>query len=341
MADHGLAALISDSEPSPWETKPPGEDAAIQTIAELVKAQVLKTAAGGKPRRDAHPKMHGCVSARLEVLHGLPDALREGLFETPRTYAAWVRFSNGSSTPQGDAADDGRGMAIKVMGVEASRSGTQDFVMINAPAFFVRNAADYVDFSRAVHSPLKFFFPSLNPFKWRLHELLAGRAISQRQVPNPLDAQYFTMAPLLFGDTPCKVSARPVGAPSAFADRTAPDFLRDNLAKALAEGDKVFELCVQLRVDNAMPVEDPTIVWSEARSPFLAVARLTIPRQVFATPERDAFGENLSFTPWHGLDAHRPLGGINRVRRLVYETISALRHQGAPRQEPTADPPGA
>ena len=152
------------------------------------------------------------------------------------------------------------------------------------------------------------------------------------------------MTPLLFGDTPCKVSARPVGSGSGFSDRTGPDFLRDNLVNALGERDAAFELCVQLRTDPAaMPVEDPTIVWPEERSPFLPVARITIPRQAFDTPERRTFGENLSFTPWHGLDDHRPLGGVNRVRRLVYEAISRLRHDlnHAPRQEPTADPPGA
>jgi len=54
-----------------------------------------------------------------------------------------------------------RGMAIKLMGVEHSESGTQDFVMINHPVFLVRNAADYVEFQKALSegSPVKFFFP--------------------------------------------------------------------------------------------------------------------------------------------------------------------------------------
>ena len=71
----------------------------------------------------------------------------------------------------------------------------------------------------------------------------------------------------------------------------------------------------------------------------MPVADLTIARQVFDTPERIAFGEGLSFSPWHGLDAHRPLGGINRVRRTVYETISKLRHEltNTPRVEPTGE----
>jgi hypothetical protein len=43
--------------------------------------------------------------------------------------------------------------------------------------------------------------------------------------------------------------------------------------------------------------------------------------------------------PWHAVPEHRPLGGINRVRKVVYETISKLRHDlnGAPRSEPTGD----
>ena len=37
--------------------------------------------------------------------------------------------------------------------------------------------------------------------------------------------------------------------------------------------------------------------------------------------------ENLSFNPWHSLPAHRPLGGINRARKVVYPALSKLRHE--------------
>jgi hypothetical protein len=85
-----------------------------------------------------------------------------------------------------------------------------------------------------------------------------------------------------------------------------------------------------------MPVEDPTIEWSETDAPFVPVARITIPRQAFDSPEQMLFCENLSFTPWHCVDAHRPLGGLNRLRRSVYETISRVRHElnHAARKEP-------
>jgi hypothetical protein len=54
------------------------------------------------------------------------------------------------------------------------------------------------------------------------------------------------------------------------------------------------------------------------------------------------FCENLSYTPWHALPEHEPLGSINRARRAIYTAISKARHEinGARRAEPTpADGP--
>jgi len=42
------------------------------------------------------------------------------------------------------------------------------------------------------------------------------------------------------------------------------------------------------------------------------------------------------FSPWHGLAAHRPLGGIMRVRKAVYEEAKKFRAErnGRVIQEP-------
>ena len=86
------------------------------------------------------------------------------------------------------------------------------------------------------------------------------------------------------------------------------------------------------------------MAWKEEASPFVRVARIRIPAQAFTTTRQDEYAEHLSFTPWHALPEHRPLGGINRTRRVVYEQISALRHRanGAARAEPAGfdDLPG-
>ena len=89
-----------------------------------------------------------------------------------------------------------------------------------------------------------------------------------------------------------------------------------------------------------MPVEDSLVEWTEADSPFRRVALIRIPKQDISAPENLKIAEQLSFTPWHALPEHRPLGSINRARRVIYEAVSKFRHTSnhSPRREPTALP---
>lgn len=325
--------LPPGARPVAGEAVPPGEADDIRAIVDLVDAQVRDAARGTIARRDAHAKAHGCVSAEFEVLDGLPPELRIGIFAEPRRYTAVVRFSNGAGVLAPDRRGDSRGMAIKLLDVVASPSGTQDFVLVDHPVFVIRNVADYRVLQSA--SPQwRFFVPGWNPFRWRWREILLTLAILRQRVRNPLDLRYWSMTPFLFGEVACKFSAVPVGPPSGFQDTDAPDFLRRNLGRHLATAEARFDFRVQLRTQpDAMPVEDPTVAWREAAAPFRTVARITIPAQPLAP---DDFCENLSFTPWHAVAEHRPLGGLNRARREVYEAVSRLRHalNAAPRREP-------
>jgi hypothetical protein len=333
-ASHSPQLTPAAPSSSLGESVPDGEASDIQAIIELVEAQVREAAKGSIARRDAHAKGHGCVRAEFQVLDGLPPELRVGVFAEPRRYAAVIRFSNGAGVIVPDKQGDSRGMAIKLLGVAGSPSGTQDFVLVDHPVFVIRNVADYRDL-QAASPQWKFFVPSWNPFRWRLRELLITLAIQRQVVKNPLSQRYWSMTPFAFGEVACKFSTRSVGSLSAFQDTEQADFLRGNLESHLAAGCANFEFMVQLRTQpDAMPIEDPTIDWRESAAPFRAVAEITIPSQPLAEA---GFCENLSFTPWHGLPAHRPLGGLNRARREVYEAISRLRHNlnAAPRREPT------
>ena len=329
-----LPALASTSE-----EVPANEAAATRQILQMIEEGVRAEAKNGPARRDAHAKAHGCVQAQFRVLDKLPEEFRVGIFGQSHTYPAWIRYSNGSGKVQDDSVGDGRGMAIKLMGVEHSESGTQDFVMINHPVFFVRNAADYVEFQRAIAKgeASKFFFPGFNPLDFRLHELKIANDIRGTKLANPLNSRYWSETPYRFGDTAMKFSARPCGAISKFAETSSPDFLRDNMRKHLSQGEACFDFLVQLRKNSPeMPIEDPTVEWSENDSPFIPVARITIPVQAFTSPEQLKSCENLSFTPWHTIPEHQPLGGINRVRKTVYDTISRVRHElnGVESREP-------
>ena len=83
-----------------------------------------------------------------------------------------------------------------------------------------------------------------------------------------------------------------------------------------------------------MPVEDTTVEWSEKDSPFVPVARLDIPPQQFEA--NNSVCEGLSFSPWHSLPEHRPIGVMNRIRKAVYLEVSRYRRQmnGVPLCEP-------
>lgn len=328
-----LSLMLMSALPA-WATNheeiPANEAAATQEVVRMLEDSIRSEAKFGLAHRGAHAKGHGCVKATFRVLPKLPDEVRTGVFAEARTFPAWIRYSNGSGTIQDDSIGDARGMAIKLMGVEGSESGTQDFVMINHPVFFVRNAADYLEFQKALvkDSPSQFFFPGLNPFNFRLHEFAIVNTIQGKTVTNPLDTQYWSMTPYRLGDTAMKFSVHPCDDGAMFNETASPNYLRDNMQQQLAQGQACFDFMVQLRrVPSVMPIEDPTLEWSEDDSPFIRVAQVTIPEQAFTSPEQRAFCENLAFNPWHAVPEHQPLGGINRMRKTIYDTISRVRHE--------------
>lgn len=344
------ATAVTAAEPV-QELIPPTEAADIQTIAKTIEGAIEGAyAVGVRPAmRDAHAKAHGCVKGQFTVGADVPPALRHGVFAEPRDFTAWIRFSNGAGTPHDDAVGDGRGMAIKLTGVPGEKlladeadAQTQDFVMINYPVFFIRNVADYVPFTALSIAGRSAEFLAVHP-----HERAIVDAITAMSVASVFEERYFSMSPYRLGAQIIKFSARPVDCVSGAAivvrsEATKGDanYLRDEMTKWLDQKDACFKFAVQPQTNPAtQPVEDATIVWSETEAPFIDVASIRIPKQSFESEAQQRFCENLSFTPWHALPEHRPVGGINRLRKAVYEAISTLRHKlnGAPRIEPTGD----
>ena len=335
------------------EYPPPDEAADIAQVLATLRGQYDHDHPAGSPgpaRRDQHPKAHGCVRAVFTVADDLPQELRHGIFRTPRSYDAWVRFSSSSPLMTPDTKRDAHGMAIKLLGVSGPKvldeerdAQTQDFIVANNDVFFVRSAQDYVQFVQAFAGGrvMSFFF-GWNPPRCRLRELTNMLMSVGKRIPNPLQTRYWSQTPFCLGPHAVKYSARPVSpAQDPMPDAPRPDFLRQAMAATLSREEVVFEFMVQVQTDPIrMPVEDPTVVWHENMSPFRRVATIRIPVQECDTPERRAFAENLSYTPWHSLPEHRPLGNTNRIRRQAYQMISDLRHarNGVPRAEPSEEP---
>jgi hypothetical protein len=326
----------------------PNEKAIAEELSVAIEDSIRKQYSPGGARRDAHPKAHGCVKADVHVLETLPDRLAKGMFIPGKTYQAWIRFSNGSGDPtRADYKRDARGMAIKVLGVpgkklleDEAEATTQDFIMINHPVFFVTDPARYKSFmndasSEHVYQKLRI------PFDLGAKGTLIALQTRSSKISNPLQARYWSMVPYQLGAgtgrQAVKYSAR---ACSSVADpmpeKPGHDFLRDALRNTLQSGEACMELLVQPRTSSSMDVEDSRIEWKEAQAPFYPVATIRIPRQVFDTPEQNTFCENLSFTPWHALPEHKPLGVTNRLRKIIYDHISRVRHEmnSTSRQEP-------
>jgi hypothetical protein len=115
-----------------------------------------------------------------------------------------------------------------------------------------------------------------------------------------------------------------------------PNFLRQAMKKSLQTGEGCFNFFVQVN-NGQLSVEDSITEWKEKDAPMQKVATIKIKaKQDFDTAQRNKFCENLSYNPWHSVAAHKPLGSTNRLRKVIYEHISRVRHQrnNVPRKEP-------
>ena len=315
----------------------------------------------GTAVRGVHAKGHAIVKGKLEVLSGIAPALAQGLFSTPGSYDALLRFS----TLPGDILDDSvsvpRGLAIKLFGVTGDRlpgsenDTTQDFIMVNGPAFasptpkaFLANLKMLAKTTDVGEGLKKGLSATLQAVDAALETVGIQSPTIQTLggAPNthPLGETYYTQVPLRHGDYIAKLSVAPVspnlteltGSKVNTSDR--PDALREVMAEVFIEQDSIWELRVQLCTDlEAMPVEDSSVVWDEKQSPYVTVARLTVPVQHgWQNGVSEQQEQSVSYSPWHGLAAHQPIGGVNRARKPTYEMSMKFRseHNGCPIHEP-------
>ncbi len=328
-----------------------------QTIEELVNIFefLMRDYKFSPTPRTQHPKSHGYLQGEFIIEENIPDQLKVGIFANPKTYPMWVRFSNGSGFSdengnfQPDTRGDIRGISIKLMGVEGTKAfensavNEQDFIAVNTPVFFLRDAKAYLDFFPVVngirdgkitmnadgtpqHIPdeLK---PSYDAIAYSLPLL---NNVRSQVMTSPLEANYWSATPYKFGDIAMKYAVFPHIEGEQFNIETAKDktnYLREAMIKHLAEKEAYFDFCIQLQTDaEKMPIEDPTVLWDEKESPFIKVATLRIFQQKFNTQERIKMDEKQSFSPWNCLEEYRPLGGVNRARK-IYADMADFRNK--------------
>jgi hypothetical protein len=216
---------------------------------------------------------------------------------------------------------------------------TQDFAGISAPTFTTPNVVENVKLQRAISARTPVFY-FLNPFDSHYLDM-AMQGLYARMNTSPLEVRYWSCVPFLLGDGQAmKYSVRPrSNARTRIPWNPPDDWLRQAMAATLSSKDVEMDFLVQVQTDpRRMPIEDASIEWSERLSPFIPVAKITIPHQTFDTPERTLFARELAFNPWHAIADHRPLGNQNRARRAIYFELSRLRQSmnREPHVEPSA-----
>jgi hypothetical protein len=329
-------------------------------IITILKSKILDRyeSHGAPAQRDQHTKQHGCLRAEF-IVEDLPLQFRVGLFKEPKVFPAWVRFSNAREVDD-DRKKDVRGMAIKVMEVpgekvlaDAQAAETQDFLLVNHPVFFVNHLSDYPQVLDYKGCPLANAVPLLKFY------LVFGRHQSRKRewqvlqsmfkklpISSLLTTEYFSMTPYAFGEaavtgiSAVKYVITPAAGNVAAQERKGTEnYLQESMEQFLSqEGkDAYFDFCIQLQENpEEMPIENPTIEWKAEKH---KLATIKIPSQAFNSPQRREFSENLSFTPWHSLVEHQPLGEMNRLRKQVYQQTAEYRREELNHitpQEPTA-----
>ncbi|MFC9873276.1 catalase family protein [Nocardia salmonicida] len=313
--------------------------------------------------RDAHAKSHGILRGELTVPAGLAPELAQGMFATPATYPVIARLSSTSGVIRSDQLRGVRGLGIKVLGIHGPRAMpedeaiTQDIIMVTHREFLFADAHAYL----TKGMPTAWALARLPDLALRAgSDLVAAlnthvlRRIGRSVPPNLgvfvapnthiLGETFFTSAPLRYGDYVAKLLYVPV-SPEVVALQGQPvdsdagvNAHQDLIVDFFAAHSATYELRAQLCTNAAtMPIEDATVPWPEGESPHRTIATIRFDVQDPYTPQRRAYGDDvLSFNSWRGLDAHRPLGSINRLKKRVYEASSNYRHDvnNAPRVEP-------
>lgn len=305
----------------------------------------------GHAVRSVHAKSHGLLRGTLTVMPDLSALLAQGAFSKPgAAYPAVMRFSTNPGDILDDAVSTPRGLAIKLIGVNGARlpdsenDTTQDFVLVNAPAFFTKSAKSFLRSLKLLAATtdkaegLKKAFSTLAQTAEAAIEAVGGKSatllsLGGQAETHILGETFYSQVPMLWGDHIAKVSIAPI-SPALKALKDAPldlkghpNGIRDALSALFRKEGAEWEFRVQFCTDlERMPIEDASKLWDEEESPFLPVARIRVEPQEGWSEERSAaIDKTYAFSPWHGLAAHRPLGSIMRVRKLAYEAGARFR----------------
>ena len=313
--------------------------------------------------RAVHAKSHGVLEGQLTVDAGLPPELAQGLFAVPGTHKVLIRMSTNAGDILPDVISLPRGLAMKVLDVPGERLAgsegrAQDFIMINGKVFLAPTASKFLGNLKLlakttdrIEGTKKAVSATLRGVRHAFeavggHAPAAVNALGGAPNAEPLGETYYSATPFRYGNYIAKFSLKPVAAAMTALTGTEiavdgrENAIREEVQKEMRHINAEWEFRVQLcRNLDEQPVEDPTVEWDEAKSPFLKVGTVRAAAQdSWAAPQVQRINEQTRFSVWTGITAHQPLGNVNRARKDTYRHSADFRARtnGCPYQEPAS-----
>jgi hypothetical protein len=300
--------------------------------------------------RSVHAKSHGLLIGELRVQSGLAPELAQGLFAGAGSYPVVMRLS----TTPGDILEDNistpRGLAIKVIGVQGPRVAgsegdvTQDFVLVNGPAFGTPTAKGFLDTLKRLEpttdrlEAVKKLTSAVNRGVEAVVEAVGSKSatlltLGGHPQTNILGETFYSQAPILYGPYIAKIAVVPASPQLTeltnvrLTNNGEPNMLRNVVVDFFLKHGGIWDIRVQLCTNlETMPIEDASIPWPEDESPYVTVGQIHVdPQDAWNIGKVDAINERLAFNPWHALAAHRPLGAVMRARKSAYQMSAKFR----------------
>ncbi|GAM83000.1 hypothetical protein ANO11243_009860 [Dothideomycetidae sp. 11243] len=338
------ASLVKWNDPG-VEPHIQDENAKINELHEIMTCVQMHNLAHHRHGfRATHVKSQAIVKGRLTVKRDLPAHLAQGLFSNDgATYPVAIRYANEPSFLTDDRAPGPRGCGLKVFNVAGpgpfmdptgAKTRTQDFTFNNAPILELKDLATTVEIMGIRER--NFSHPEKIEAEVRARPD-KDLQLAPKGLPNHHFLSYtmYSQSAYRFGENivkyalfPAIQSQRDLGDSASITEHSDREQHSIWLSDHFREHDAVYEFRVQLCRDlSKQSVEDASMEWDEKQYPFETVATITFPRgQDVGSHQRRAFWDDrMALNVWHGLEAHQPLGSVNRLRKSLYAVSVAKR----------------
>ncbi|MGB0505046.1 MAG: LodA/GoxA family CTQ-dependent oxidase [Pikeienuella sp.] len=299
-------------------------------------------------RRPVFLRTHGIIRGEITYRKDIPKDLQHGIFANPEAkHPVYVRYSSDLNDGRPDWKST-IGIGIKIFDTPGKKivsddgANTADLLLQNVPFFFVDNAKQMCEFTKAS-------FEGWSD-EWIQRDSPATAGLLkrlERPIRSVLATDLWSVVPFRLGPSYCKYMIVPgsstfVGDP----DINDPDFLGKELAGRMGKGQATLDIYIQKRpdakelgqayIDEHFPLDRATVIWDQDEAVPVHVATIELPKQDITKAEQETYGDWLAFNIGRVPKENAPVGSIAEARMVVYKASADYRRMqnGQPICEP-------